>query len=313
MADVYRFDAGGSPAWGLIDRFAPGVPGVSDRYAHALAFDGFTAVAGAVDDGTNALSTPTAGCAYVYQFQYDLGPRQVMPFVDQLAVQDELFEFVVPEDAFGDPIYPGELVIGVELADGNPLPGDGWLAFDPLTRTFSGTPTAGERRDYSLVVYAVNPLGTRIDSNVFHVVVAASLPADLQAAYDAWVVTQFPPGVLSDPLLEGTVWGMNANPDGDAHSNVFDMLFGNSATVAEPYQIMFEKVGVSDGRLTFLIADVFPESAMRVEWSTDMQLWRQDSVAYSFNPAGLGVREVIALASPPGNPTKLFVRIVVGP
>ncbi|BCX47598.1 integrin alphabeta-propellor repeat protein [Haloferula helveola] len=305
--DVYRFGDGGVPTWSQIDRFMPGAEGADDRFGHSLAFDGFTGVSGAIFDGVNPLLAPTAGSAYVYQFQYDLGPRLVMPPTDLMAEQNELFEFILPAETFRDPIYIDDLIIGVELSDGSPLPVDGWLSFDPVTGTFSGTPTAAERRDYALVLYAVNPLGTRFTSGVFNITVAVS--DDLQAAYDIWVATQFPPGVLNDPGQEATVWGMNANPDGDG-PNILDMLFGTSATTWDPPQMTFVKVDPSGGELTFPLSDGMPPGTWRVQWSLDLVTWFDTDVSYTFGPSVLGVRETIALVDPPGNPIRLFVRIV---
>ncbi|MCH7226909.1 Ig-like domain-containing protein [Haloferula sp. A504] len=309
--DVFRFDAAASPSWNQIDRYVPNDISVSDRFGHAVALDDFTGVVGAIRDGENPSLVDSAGSASVYQFQYDLGPQLVMPLENLVANQDELFGFTLPGETFGDANYPDQLTLGVELSDGSPLPLDGWLAFDPATGSFSGTPTSTERRDYALVVYAVNPLGSRTNSAVFQIDVTAG--PGLAGLYQVWAATQFPPAVLNDPAQESTVWGMDANPDGDKQSNIFDMLFGGSATMQDPPPMTFVKVDPSGGELTFPLSDSFPPAYMRVEWSLNLVDWFNTDVTYDFGPSVLGVRETVALVSPPGNPGRLFVRIVTVP
>ncbi len=59
---------------------------------------------------------------------------------NQIAPEDALFEYIVPENTFEDDdlIYGDVLTYSSTLEDGTPLPA--WLAFDPVTRTYSGTP-----------------------------------------------------------------------------------------------------------------------------------------------------------------------------
>ncbi|NML27921.1 hypothetical protein HHL15_19360 [Zoogloea sp. G-4-1-14] len=60
----------------------------------------------------------------------------------QAASQDVPFSFTVPEATFIDPDGGDTLIYRATLDDGSPLPA--WLLFDPLTRTFSGTPGNGD-------------------------------------------------------------------------------------------------------------------------------------------------------------------------
>jgi hypothetical protein len=52
-------------------------------------------------------------------------------------VKGELFNFTVPDSIFYDEDHDS-LTYSATLNNGNPLPG--WLSFNPVTRTFSGTP-----------------------------------------------------------------------------------------------------------------------------------------------------------------------------
>ena len=263
----------------------------------------------AVDDSENETGASLAGGARVYQFQYDLGPRQALSVPDQLAYQDTPFTFELPAETFLDPVYGDELALGVMLADGSPLPAGGWLSFDPLAGRFSGTPTPGERRSYELVLYADNPLGTRTLSNAFRVDVVLPPDADCAEAYALWVTGQFAPEVLADAGLEASVWGMQANPDGDPYCNLLEMLFGTSATEATPTQSTVRKLAGSQLLVSFPLSDAFPEDCVKVEWSSDLQEWSTEGVSMSFEGAGPGMRQVSALVAPPGEHPRLFVRI----
>ena len=64
-------------------------------------------------------------------------PQLDNPLADQNSDEDTAFSFSVPATAFSDP-DSDPLTYSATLANGDPLPA--WLAFDPGTRTFSGTP-----------------------------------------------------------------------------------------------------------------------------------------------------------------------------
>ena len=65
-------------------------------------------------------------------------PTVANPIEDQTATETFAFSFTVPADAFSDVDTGDALTYAATLADGSPLPG--WLDFDPISRTFSGTP-----------------------------------------------------------------------------------------------------------------------------------------------------------------------------
>jgi large repetitive protein len=67
-------------------------------------------------------------------------PIVVNALVDQSAAADSAFTFAMPSATFGDvdAVHGDHLTYRATLADGSPLPS--WLSFDPITRTFAGTP-----------------------------------------------------------------------------------------------------------------------------------------------------------------------------
>ncbi len=91
--------------------------------------------------------------------------------VDQTATQGTLFNFVVPANTFAD-IDPGDtLAYSARLANGNPLPA--WLTFNPTTRTFTGTPQAGDVGAIDVRVSATDT-GALSGNDVFTVTIAPS-------------------------------------------------------------------------------------------------------------------------------------------
>jgi hypothetical protein len=86
-------------------------------------------------DGSLASSdTATIGITAVND-----APVYVTPIADQTPAAGVPFSFTVPPAAFADP--DSLLTYSASLADGSALPA--WLAFDPATGTFGGTPPAG--------------------------------------------------------------------------------------------------------------------------------------------------------------------------
>ena len=301
----------GTADWLSIDRIVQGTTTATDRYGYSVALDGFSGVAGASGDRVNATSAADAGCARVLQLQYDLGPRLAVPVPDQLAVEGSPFSFTVNPATFGDPIYPGQLTLAVQLTDGSPLPAAGWLSFNPATGVFSGTPTATEGRDYSLQLVATNPLGTQVVSNVFRIYQNRSSNS-LLAAYNGWASGEFEPSVLANASLEASVWGEDADPDRDGRANVLEMLFGLSATEQDQPQLVFTRISATEFTLSFPQSEQFPAGEVAVEWSTDATNWTTTGVVMTPGPAVNGIVRVTASITSPLPQQRVFVRIVAG-
>ncbi|MCW1883826.1 Ig-like domain-containing protein [Luteolibacter flavescens] len=306
--EIFRRSAG-TPDWLPIDRIVHGTPTAANRYGHAVAIDGFTAVAGSNTDSVNVNGAASAGSARVLQLQYDLGPRLAVPVPDQIAVQGSAFSLTVNPATFGDPIYPGQLTLSVQLTDGNPLPAAGWLSFNPATGAFSGTPTAVEGRDYSLQLVATNPLGTKVLSNVFRIY-QNRVSNTLATAYSGWASGKFQPSVLSNPALEATVWGMNADPDKDGRANVLEMLFGLNPDKNDQPQLVFTRINAREYTLSYPQSVQFPAGEVAVEWSTNASTWTRTGVVMTPGPAVNGVVRVTASITSPVAQQKVFVRIV---
>ena len=50
--------------------------------------------------------------------------------------------------------------------------------------------------------------------------------------YGLWVHSRFTDAQLADPALEATVWGSNADPDGDGTINLFERALGTNPNAA---------------------------------------------------------------------------------
>ncbi|NHZ80008.1 hypothetical protein F2P44_12075 [Massilia sp. CCM 8695] len=94
-------------------------------------------------------------------------PVLAAPLADQAASPGTPFAWTVPSAAFTDPDAGDKLAYTATLADGGALPA--WLAFNPATRAFSGTPPASGTVSVRL---AATDSGSLSVSDVFDLVVS---------------------------------------------------------------------------------------------------------------------------------------------
>jgi VCBS repeat-containing protein len=91
------------------------------------------------------------------------GPVASAIIADQSSTEDAGFSFTVPVNSFSDVDVGDSLTLSASLADGSPLPA--WLAFDPATQTFSGTPLNGDVGSLSVRVTATDSAGATATQN----------------------------------------------------------------------------------------------------------------------------------------------------
>ncbi len=101
------------------------------------------------------------------------------PLADQQAVEDMAFNFVLPTAAFADIDAGDNLTWSAILANEDPLPA--WLEFDPVTRTFSGTPDNGDTGILAIRV-TVTDLAGATASDVFNITIANTNDAPVLGA-----------------------------------------------------------------------------------------------------------------------------------
>ncbi len=119
-------------------------------------------------------------------------PMVAAPLANQTAVEDTAFTFVVPGSTFADvdQVHGDTLTYSASLSGGATLPA--WLNFDPLTRTFSGTPDNTGVGTLTVTVTATDQssLSTSADfalaiQNVNDAPTVAALIADQTGAEDS--------------------------------------------------------------------------------------------------------------------------------
>ncbi len=92
-----------------------------------------------VSDGVN---TSEAVDYTVFLQDVNEQPQVDVPLLDQLASENAEFNYVFDANSFSDPDAGDTLTYEATLSGGGALPT--WLGFDPLTGTFSGTPSAAD-------------------------------------------------------------------------------------------------------------------------------------------------------------------------
>ncbi|HEX5646844.1 MAG TPA: calcium-binding protein, partial [Nitrospira sp.] len=102
-------------------------------------------------------------------------PIVAVPLADQTGAEDEPFSFTVPAGTFADEdgIHGDTLSYRASLSDGRALPA--WLSFNPVTRTFTGTPGAGTAGMLQLAVTATDT-GALTTTDVFALTISGPLP-----------------------------------------------------------------------------------------------------------------------------------------
>ncbi|MGB4069840.1 MAG: calcium-binding protein [Nitrospira sp.] len=125
-------------------------------------------------------------------------PMVAVPVLDQTAAEDSFFTFTVPATTFtdADVSHGDALAYGASLADGSPLPV--WLSFDPTTRTFSGTPGAGDAGVLQITLTATDQ-GHLSATDLFMLSISGPLPHTLVGTPGNDVLT----GGRGDDTLSG--------------------------------------------------------------------------------------------------------------
>ena len=123
-------------------------------------------IIGAVSADSNGANS---GSSYVI---YGLAaPAIENPISDQAITAGKAFTFVVPSNTFTDKTKDEILVLSSTLQNGSELPA--WLAFDPSSNTFSGTPTLDDLGTLTISVTATDKKGFRVN-NEFDLAIFAS-------------------------------------------------------------------------------------------------------------------------------------------
>ena len=99
-------------------------------------------------------------------------PVLAFPISNQLATEDTLFSFIFAANSFSDADVADSLTYSATLTGGGALPG--WINFDGLSRTFSGTPLNADVGTVSVVVSADDGNGSALATSSFDIVIINS-------------------------------------------------------------------------------------------------------------------------------------------
>jgi VCBS repeat-containing protein len=129
-------------------------------------------------------ATDTGGLSASDTFDVTVANTNDAPVVanaiaDQTAVEDAAFSFQVPANTFADVDVGDALTYSATRANGSALPG--WLTFDAVTRTFSGTPANADVGAVSVRVTATDGSNASV-SDVFDLSVANTNDAPVAVA-----------------------------------------------------------------------------------------------------------------------------------
>jgi Ca2+-binding RTX toxin-like protein len=209
-----RADGSALPGWLTFDeatRTLSGIPSNSDVGTLALQ------VVATDHGGASAVQTFSVAVSNVND-----APTVVTPIEDQSAHEGAPFAFQVPAGALVDIDAGDVLIFNASKVDGSPLPS--WLQFDASSRSFTGTPAAGDIGIVNVKVTATDQSGQSASDTFVLAIGAASMTGT--AGADFLVGTPQGDVLLG---LEGndSLMGMAGNDLLDGGAGIDSMAGGN--------------------------------------------------------------------------------------
>lgn len=153
--------------------------------------------------GSDAVSTTAAYSAFTQITNID--PTTDGTLAQQTSTESVPFEFVVPSSTFSDANPEDTLTYSATLSNGSPLPS--WLHFDPVTRTFSGTPGGGDIGDIEVRVWFSDG-----GNNPAHADFGLRVLGIPQKAPALPPVTETPPPIAPPPETGGNTIAVDSAP-----------------------------------------------------------------------------------------------------
>lgn len=145
----------------------------------------------------------------------------------QNAITGSAFSLALPAGTFSDVDAGDTLTYSASLSSGAQLPA--WLSFDPATRTFSGTPAAGDLGSFTVRVTATD-LGSLAASETFNLAVTAAPNTTPTAVADTGDATEkggIANGTGGSPA-SGNVLANDIDPDAGDTKTVTAVSFGST-------------------------------------------------------------------------------------
>ena len=304
---LYRRDPLTNTVWRLVEAFSrPREETGGSTFGEAVSFKGELAIVGALDD---MLIAPfSTGNAYIYRFKFNNSPVVAQAVPDQLAEWNQPFEYTVPDGVFADPDVGDTLDVRVALAD------DG-QGLGVAGMTVTGTPT-------TIGAVPVNVLATDAGgasaADAFSVIVQVNGVYVEPTPRNKWNLFYFGAAV-ADPALQATVWGGEANGDGDTLNNDHEYAFGGDPTVGDGAGVIMITPGgadelvisynrrTNDPALTYVLQGTL--SLSPADWQDIRTLVVGESVV----PAGEGMETVHQTVRVEAAGPVMFFRVTVLP
>jgi len=299
-AYLYERAGVGSTNWNMIEKFTRPASSSAGLYGSAVRYNRGTAIVGAPSD----LSPVSGqGYAYLYRFDHNTPPVVAIPIPDQQAEFAQPFLFAIPTGTFFDADTDDDLILDVAFSgDSNGLSFDGEFIL--------GMPVSNS---VVLVQVIARDLRGGAVTTTFQVIVAyTGVPGGLRRAQ--WNQGNFGTAV-TNPALESTLWGGEANPDGDLANNDMEYAFaGNPDAPDASGMMLLEPINGRRAELSYIRSND-PALVFRLQNSINLLPWTDFTgvvVSETITPLDALSEQVVLLVEIPGGyPLQIHFRIVV--
>ncbi|MFB2896535.1 Calx-beta domain-containing protein, partial [Aerosakkonemataceae cyanobacterium BLCC-F50] len=147
-----------------------------------------------------------------------------LPISTQTATTNSLFNFTFAADTFKDLDVGDILTYTATLPNGNPLPS--WLFFNPIARTFVGTPTTSDAGNVTILLKATDSANASVNYP-FNLNIANTLsPAPANSDIDCFCEQIIHPNVNN---LPGVSSALNSTEQSQLDNDEDNSLFGTSS------------------------------------------------------------------------------------
>ena len=257
-AYLYRRDPVSPTNWILVNKFTRPATNTAGLYGSAIGLHVDTGIVGAPSD---LAEVSNRGYAFLYRFKQNNAPMLAASIPDQFAEVAEPYHFPIPAATFTDPDFEDTLVLSGTFPSG-----DNGLSF--LDTAVTGTPVAIGMTPVHLL--ATDTSGATAD-HTFTVIVLDGLTL-LGTPRDLWNLDAFG-NAVTNPALSGSLWGGDANPDGDWLNNDEEYVFGGDPNTPDDRRITLAPAPDGDLFITYFRRTDDPGLTYVLQGSSNMLAW----------------------------------------
>jgi hypothetical protein len=259
-AYYYRRSPVVSTNWILVDKLTRPVGSAAGLFGSAVGLDIDTGIVGAP---ANLNDVNNRGVAFMYRFKHNNPPYLAWPIDTQFADVAVPYHYIIPMGTFVDPDIDDSLVLSGSFPSGS----NGFLFADG---SVTGIPESIGITPVFLEVVDESGAST---SHTFDVVVVDNVNL-ANTPRDVWNLSYFG-NDATNLLLEGNVWGGDANPDGDLLDNDQEYAFGSDPLSMDDHFITLEKGDLSGQMvITYVRRSDDPGLTFILQGSTNVTSWQ---------------------------------------